>query len=80
MAFRELTCHRRLCGTFTINPRTCKSLQHPTHCVALATTFRGILGRSVQRLADVGVAEATHQVVAIQDGLEQLHVRPRSPG
>ena len=41
-------------------------LQHPTDRVALATAFPVILGRSVQRRADVGVAEAPQQVLAVR--------------
>ena len=57
-----------------------QSLQHPTDRVALTTAFAGILGRSVQRLADVGVAEAPQQMVAIEHRLEQPHVRRGWPG
>jgi hypothetical protein len=50
-------------------------LQHPADRMALATVFSDVLGRSVQRHSDLGVAEATQQVVAIQHRLEQAHVR-----
>jgi len=42
-----------------------QSLEQTTDRRALATTFRGIGCRSVERLADVGVSEATHHMFAI---------------
>ena len=38
-------------------------LQHPAHRVTLPTALRVILGRPVQRLADLGVAKAVQQVL-----------------
>ena len=49
-------------------PAHMQPLQHPTHRRALATAFPGILGRSIQRRSDVGVAEPPHHVVTIQHG------------
>jgi hypothetical protein len=52
-----------------------KPFQQTADRRAFATTFHGIDGRFIQCLSDVGVSEATYQMVAIQDGLEQFDVR-----
>ena len=53
-----------------------KPLQQTAHCRALAATTQADQ-RSCHIAASriLGVAEATHQMVAIQDGLEQFDVR-----
>src|SRR5437763_17126071 len=50
-------------------------LQQPPHRRSLALALAGIFGRSVEDRADVAVAEAMHQVVAVQDRPEQRHIR-----
>src|SRR3954452_24776057 len=52
-----------------------QSLEHPTDRMALASSLAVILVRSVQGFANLGVAEAPQQVLAIQHRLEQAHVR-----
>ena len=41
-------------------PTHVQALQHPTHCVALALAFTGILGQPVELLPDLGIAESTY--------------------
>jgi len=62
---------------FHDQPAYVQSLQHSTYRVAPATAFPGFVDRFIQRFPDVGVAESTHQVVAIQHRTEQL--LPNSP-
>src|SRR5450755_3274841 len=49
--------------------------EQPPHRGSLALALSWIFGRSIEDRADVGVAEAMHQMVAVQCLPEQCHVR-----
>ena len=52
-----------------------QTLEQPPHCGAMTTTFPGIVGCPEEQHANVGVAKAPYQMVAVQHRPEQLHIR-----